>query len=68
MVAKGRQNRGEDRPLSKLRLNQIPAIHKMRREGASQREIAEAFGVSQSLISLVLRGEIWKGWTGASSW
>lgn len=55
---------GERNPIAKLTQEQADQIRKIGKSMA-QRKIAAQFGVSQSLISLILRGEIWA--TGASS-
>jgi hypothetical protein len=57
MLRKGRQARGFALPHTKLADEQIPAIFAMRREGALQREIAAAFGVSTACIGKVLNGQ-----------
>jgi hypothetical protein len=57
---KGRQPRGEGHPRAKLTQQQVDlirSIHSCYR--ASMREIADWFGVSRGLISLILQNKIW---------
>lgn len=54
-----RDFRGSANNLSKLTEEEVRAIHAMRREGKSQREIAEHFPVGDNTISRVLSGKRW---------
>lgn len=47
--AKGRMNRGEDRPQSKLTDDEVTQIRRMKAQGASYGALAERFNVSRSL-------------------
>lgn len=62
MVAKGRNRcgdvRGEDHPLSKLTEANVLEIRE-RSGSESQTKLAREYGVSQSLISVVIRREAW---------
>lgn len=60
MVSKGRQSRlyGRANPATKLREDDIQKIRTLG-ETASQRAIADKFGVSQVAISKVMRGVTW---------
>lgn len=52
--------RGEKCGTSKLKAAQVREIRARYSEGAwTQRRLASAFGVSQSLVSLIIRGEYW---------
>jgi len=59
---KGRNNppRGERVGSAKLTEAQVLEIRRLAREGLTQRAIARQFGVSQFLVSLIIRREIWK--------
>lgn len=68
MVAKGRQSQGAShaaavrparRARAKLTENDVSAIRAMRGQ-ATQAEIGRKFGVSQSMVSAVLRGAVWQ--------
>jgi hypothetical protein len=56
MVRKERSSRGEGRPASKLTDEQVRQIRTM---PGTQRAIAEVFGVSQSVVSLIRQGKLW---------
>ena len=56
MVAKGRSLTGERHPKAKLTDDDIRAI---RADGRMQIELAEVYGVTQGLIGMIKRGEIW---------
>jgi HNH endonuclease len=59
-VMKGRQPRGEGHPRAKLTQQQVDLIRSLRSScQASIREIATWFGVSRSLVCLILRGKCW---------
>lgn len=57
MAAKGRSLQGERHHKSKLTDDEVRAI---RADGRMQIEIAEAFGVTQGLVGMIKRGELWK--------
>lgn len=57
MTAKKRQAHGENNGHSKLKDNDIRKIREM---SGTQKEIAELFGVTRSLISLIKNRKIWK--------
>lgn len=60
-VAKGRMSKGIERPLAKLSEPEIISIRKRYLTGGiSQRQLAKDFGVSQSLISLIVSKKYWK--------
>jgi len=52
--------KGEDMKTSKLKEHQIEKIRDLYNQGSSQQKIADEFGVSQHLISLVVRNKIWR--------
>lgn len=51
---------GENNWMSKLKANDVLDIRALSSFGALQDDLAEAFGVSQSLIALVISKQIWK--------
>ena len=51
--------RGESSPRSKLTEARVRSIREMYSDGFSQDEIARHFGVGQSTVSAVLRGDTW---------
>lgn len=57
--AKKRQAKGEQAAHAKLTDQQVEEIRKLAAGNAKQREIANAFGVSQTVVSVVVRGETW---------
>ena len=57
---KGRMRRGDNHPSSVLCAGYVQEIRALRRHGWSQESIAERFGVSQTTISLIDRGLVWK--------
>lgn len=57
MVAKARQNKGEDRYCAKLTTAQVSAI---RLDPRPQRAIAQDYGVSQTLVQYVKSRRNWK--------
>lgn len=59
-VAKGRHKRGTMDPNAKLDDDKVREIRKLSAQGHSQAAIGAHFGVHQVLISLVMRGKIWK--------
>ncbi len=63
----GRVLRGVDRPDAKLTDGQVLEIRSMRCGGVQQAEIARRFGVSQSLISKIVRGKRWKHLSAAAN-
>lgn len=67
MWSKGRgrlvRTSGEDHPQSRLTAKQALEIRTRRLQGESLALLAKEFGVSQSTISLIGRGKIWRGTT-----
>lgn len=60
MVAKGRRRKGDQSPFSKLSSNSVAQIRaRYEAGGIRQRDLADAYGVSESLICLVLQGRRW---------
>lgn len=57
MVAKGRQSKGDARPMSKLTPG---AVAHIREKAMTQREYARLYGVSQSKISMAQSGKTWR--------
>jgi len=51
---------GEENGRAKLTKTQIPEIFRLRALGWSQQRIADKFGIDQTNISRVLRGNTWK--------
>jgi HNH endonuclease len=61
-LKKGRQPRGERHPRAKLKQQEVDLIRSLGSScQASVRELANWFGVSRSLVSLILRGKCWVG-------
>lgn len=60
MVAKERNNRGEDRPEAKLTEDAVRKMRDLRRWGVPFRIIAAEFGVSLNAAVLAIKGETWK--------
>jgi hypothetical protein len=59
-VSKGRQPRGESHPLAKLTQNQVELIRSIYGSArATMQELADRFGVSRALVSLIVRNKIW---------
>lgn len=64
-VAKGRIDRttrvrGSAHPSSKLSEEDVPAILRRLRAGETKASLARAFGVSDTIIRLIERGQLWK--------
>lgn len=61
MLNKGRRVdlKGEDRPNSKLSNHQVKEIKRQLMRGARQTELAEKYGVNQTLISAIKTGKVW---------
>ena len=66
MMERGRQRYtpfvrliGPNNPNAKLNYEKAKAIRAARANGAKHKELAQAFGVSEALISLVLSGKSW---------
>ena len=57
MVGKGRRAHGERNGHAKLTREQVLQI---RQEAASQQVIADKYGISRSLVSMIRSGRIWK--------
>ena len=60
MVNKGRDLHGSKHPGSKLTVDKVIALHKMRDEGKSIGELARIFGVSQGVAWRISKGISWK--------
>ena len=58
--AKDRQAKGEKVGVSKLTVPQVTEIKKLLSQGVVQKEIAQAFGVSQRNVSVISQGTTWK--------
>jgi uncharacterized protein YjcR len=58
-VQKGRSLKGEKHPNAKLNNKKVRNIRKLYAKGWPQRIIAEHYGVNQTIIGDVLRGETW---------
>lgn len=56
---KGRTTRGEQTSQAKLKEADIPVIRRLAREGWTDREIGNAYGVCPAAISLALKGKNW---------
>lgn len=59
MVSKGRQSKGSTRPASKLTEQDIPAIRNYKGH-LSSRKVADLYGISQSLVSLIWTKKAWR--------
>ncbi len=60
-ISKGRQPTGEGHHWAKLTWRQVEQIRAMRAaNSAPMQQIASAFGVSRSLISMILANKIWR--------
>jgi len=51
--------KGEKSPTAKLNEKKVLEIKKMLRDGAKQRDVAEAFGVAPSTINRIVQGLSW---------
>jgi hypothetical protein len=51
--------RGEQLPHTRLTAEDVAAIHVRLRAGERQRAVAAEFGVTQSLISLIVQRKVW---------
>lgn len=61
-VAKGRQHKGEQIVQSKLRAEEVLLIRAEYKRGSSthgQYALAKEFGISQSLVSMIVKRDIW---------
>jgi hypothetical protein len=54
-----RYQRGSDRPAAKLTDDQIVKIRQAYAHGAKQTEIADDYGITQGLVSLIVNGKRW---------
>lgn len=60
-TSKAHRNQGESHGLAKLGESQVSEIRRLYAHGdLTQREIAEMFGVTQSLVSHVVNGRLWR--------
>ena len=57
--AKGASNPGESNGSSKLKTDQVRLIRELRFRGATLREVASAFGVSEALVSMIDNRKVW---------
>jgi hypothetical protein len=57
--AKGRMNKGEDRPQAKLTEEGVRQIRRLRQKGMGWRCLASRFGVGQNTIIRACTGETW---------
>lgn len=57
---KGRAQHGEAHGMSKLTESNVRAIRQMKNLAVCQNDIAEFFGVSKQLVSLIVRRRLWK--------
>lgn len=60
MVRKGRQSRGESVNTCRLSEEQVNEVVRLYRAGVIQTEIAKMFGIGQSTVSSIVRGESWQ--------
>ena len=63
MLRKGRGTTGERNYSAKLtweQVDQIRALYRGRGKGPTQQEIADRFGVANSVVSRILTGQIWR--------
>lgn len=59
-VRMGRQCKGETRPKAKLTWAKVAAIRYRAAQGERQKELAMEYGVSDSVISEIVAGKMWK--------
>lgn len=61
-IDRGRQNqlKGEDHPHAKLTNHSVKEIRNLYEQGLTQMEIGKQFGVTQTSVSKIVRGEQWK--------
>lgn len=59
MIERGRQPLGSDRGNSKLSASDVLEIRRLCAEGYVQREVAERFGINQSVVSQIVTRQIW---------
>ncbi len=55
----GTSRSGEENPFSKLKADEVKDIRRMRSSGFTLKDIAEAFGVTQSTVSAIARRKAW---------
>lgn len=60
MYDKGRAPVGERHGCAKLRAMDVRHIRRRKAEGETQRQLAEAFGVSQPLINNIVHYKVWR--------
>lgn len=60
MLRKGRSAKGESHSQAKLTANDVSQIRSLRKAGVLIKEIASRFGVSESHISTIMSGRVWK--------
>lgn len=58
-VQKGRNLMGENAPWAKLTEGDVKLIRHLAKEGTPQREIGLRFGVSRSLVGMIVQGKRW---------
>jgi len=59
-VQKSRQAKGSRIGRTKVTEEQVREIRRLRRDGLTQREIGERFGIAQCQVSAIVRGVVWK--------
>ena len=60
MLRKGRSAKGERHSQAKLTASDVSQIRSLRKAGVMIKEIAGRFGVSESHISTIMSGRVWK--------
>lgn len=55
-----RYQRGSDRPAAKLTDDQIVEIREAYAHGAKQVDLADEYGITQGLVSLIVNGKRWR--------
>ena len=60
MVSRGRVNRGSNRPLSKIKEDQVPFIRHWINIGFLEKEVANAFKISPTAVGLIKRNKTWR--------
>lgn len=58
-ISHGTHQAGENHPRARLTAEQVAALRAMQGQGQSQRAMARHFGISQTHVCHILRGERW---------